>query len=465
MNLTDTLKKYKVWIIFAVFIIFNIIYNSSLPLHADEAYYWVWSNRPAMSYFDHPPMIAYFIKLIRIFGDSEVIIRMIAVISLSVSALLLAHLMKLISKNNKVAETTLLIFMFLPLTQAGIMVVTPDTPLILFWTLFIYSFYRYYLKEENSFAYLMGFAAGAVLLSKYTGILAIFFSLLFVILRRDFKIFKKAETVTAMAITTLVFSPVLIWNAKHEWVSFAFQFSHGVAEKSSVNFGTFIEFFGSQLGVFNPVFFIALLIFIVKYFKEIWKNEELTYITFVTLGTIGLFTFLAFSKKQEANWAAPAYITGTGLLAYFISKYNYRKILTGGIVFTLLAIGILKFPVIKSPASLLYKFNGNDTVFIEAADKIKEGAVVLSDSFQNASLYDYYSKGKNKVYTLDSSRYSNYNMWKDEDYPNLHKVYFVGTKSKVAKLKEEYSNIKLIDDIVYDDQIVKREIVVYYCEK
>ena len=29
------------------------------PLLADEAYYWVWSLRPALGYFDQPPLWAW----------------------------------------------------------------------------------------------------------------------------------------------------------------------------------------------------------------------------------------------------------------------------------------------------------------------------------------------------------------------------------------------------------------------
>src|SRR6266498_4167697 len=30
-------------------------------LYSDEAYYWLWSLRPAGGYFDHPPLVAWLI--------------------------------------------------------------------------------------------------------------------------------------------------------------------------------------------------------------------------------------------------------------------------------------------------------------------------------------------------------------------------------------------------------------------
>jgi len=44
----------------------NIIQSATLELHADEAYYWLYSRFLDWGYFDHPPMVALFIR----FGDS-----------------------------------------------------------------------------------------------------------------------------------------------------------------------------------------------------------------------------------------------------------------------------------------------------------------------------------------------------------------------------------------------------------
>src|SRR5512134_515911 len=30
-------------------------------LYSDEAYYWLWSLRPAAGYFDHPPLVAWLV--------------------------------------------------------------------------------------------------------------------------------------------------------------------------------------------------------------------------------------------------------------------------------------------------------------------------------------------------------------------------------------------------------------------
>ena len=51
--------------------IFSTIYNAFLPLHGDEAYYWMWSKHIQMGYYDHPPMIAFMIYLTNFISQSE----------------------------------------------------------------------------------------------------------------------------------------------------------------------------------------------------------------------------------------------------------------------------------------------------------------------------------------------------------------------------------------------------------
>ena len=45
--------------------------NATLELHPDEAYYWLWSKHLALSYYDHPGMVAYFIKFTTLVSSSE----------------------------------------------------------------------------------------------------------------------------------------------------------------------------------------------------------------------------------------------------------------------------------------------------------------------------------------------------------------------------------------------------------
>ena len=76
---------YKVLLLFIGIVLLHLVFNSKLQIHFDEAYYWVWSQNLQLSYFDHPPMIAYLIKLTTLFSNSIFCIRLVSVFCGSVT--------------------------------------------------------------------------------------------------------------------------------------------------------------------------------------------------------------------------------------------------------------------------------------------------------------------------------------------------------------------------------------------
>src|SRR5512138_1695590 len=58
---------------------FHVVYAGFLALSPQEAYYWTWSRRLDLSYFDHPPLVAWTIRAAtELFGQSERAIRLAA---------------------------------------------------------------------------------------------------------------------------------------------------------------------------------------------------------------------------------------------------------------------------------------------------------------------------------------------------------------------------------------------------
>ena len=46
----------------AAMTVLRLVYASVIDLRTDEAYYWTWSKENVLSFLDHPPMIAWFIR-------------------------------------------------------------------------------------------------------------------------------------------------------------------------------------------------------------------------------------------------------------------------------------------------------------------------------------------------------------------------------------------------------------------
>ena len=75
-----------------LFLALQALYGAHLPLFGDEAYYWAWSRQPALSYFDHPPMVAWLLRLATMLATSEAAVRLVPLLCTGLSAWLVQAL-------------------------------------------------------------------------------------------------------------------------------------------------------------------------------------------------------------------------------------------------------------------------------------------------------------------------------------------------------------------------------------
>jgi len=58
-----------------IFLLINLIQSVYTGLLDDEAYYWVWAKDLDFGYFDHPPLVAVWIKLSSLLFNGELGVR------------------------------------------------------------------------------------------------------------------------------------------------------------------------------------------------------------------------------------------------------------------------------------------------------------------------------------------------------------------------------------------------------
>lgn len=210
--------------IIAFIVLLRLIYLGQAQLIPDEAYYWVYAQHMDLSFFDHPPMVAWLIWLgTSIFGDNEFGVRISAfVCGLITMGYLYALACNLYDKSTGLR--TLLLLAVLPFSFVTGMLMTADTSLIAAWAATLYYMERALIAGRCSAWLGMGITFGLGLLSKYTiGLLGIA-ALLFVILDPTARRWmRRPHPYLAAALALLLFTPVIIWNAEHDWASFLFQ--------------------------------------------------------------------------------------------------------------------------------------------------------------------------------------------------------------------------------------------------
>src|ERR1700744_3831113 len=145
------------------------VYAALLDLRTDEAYYWTWSKESVLSFLDHPPMVAWFIRFgTVIFGDTNLGVRFAGIVAMLVTELLLADIVWRVTREIKAVAVAVLMMeaaLYYGLLMAK---VAPDVALIPFATAMIWSLVR--LTESNDARWWLaaGVFAGAALFFKFT---------------------------------------------------------------------------------------------------------------------------------------------------------------------------------------------------------------------------------------------------------------------------------------------------------
>lgn len=414
----QVLTPYSLYgLLLVVFIaVFNFIYNVSLPIHPDEAYYWYWSKRLELGYFDHPPMVAYLIKSATLFSDNVFFVRLPAILSVVISSFFLYLLTKKI-KDEKAAFLALVIYLSLPVIQVSATITTPDSALLIFWCGALYFGYLALSGTRIRDIYLTGIFLGLALLSKLPAILLIgMLGLLILLKRRD--LLASIHTWIAFGLIFVIFGGMLHWNGQHEWVSFTFQYAHG----SSKSFAISPEYLGEYVGGFvllmTPLFFLLTLYLLVKSpLKSLGEGEK--YLLFITAFILLFFAYKALYKPMALNWYAPALMTLIPFLAIRIRMMGLKKSLIASVAVALVFTAVAKFPALFLPKKLNpeYRLFGYEEAVGAFREYIRDKKGPLcADYYSTASVLHYYlGETDRHISSSLSPRPNMYTLWDDEE--------------------------------------------------
>ena len=223
-----------------------------------EAYYWTWSRHLDLSYYDHPPLIAYLIALTTALGgDTPFFVRLGPILCTSVTAGLVYLLGSDLGGNRRTGLRALVLFELIPAFSIGGQGANPDVPLGLFWVAFLWLLWRATTREARALAWPAGLCLGGALLSKYFAVL-LGVSALGWLLRREHRgWWRRPELYGALVLALASLFPILLWNHAHDWPSLRYHLSrHGAAGLSFTQAGMFL---GGQVLYYSPLLWGGLL--------------------------------------------------------------------------------------------------------------------------------------------------------------------------------------------------------------
>lgn len=409
-------------------LVVRLIIASQAPLFPDETYYWDWSRRLATGYFDHPPLVAWLIRCgTMVFGDTPLGVRAGAVIVGILGSLIIAITARRLA-GDRAAFVAAVVFAVMPLSAAGLVLATPDAGLLAAAAAVIYAVLRAMEHPAGSRQSLLwwcvaGAAQGIAFWSKYTAILVPAGLAIALALHAELRVrLREAGPYVATIIASLVFAPVLLWNANHNWVSFTFQLQHGLVGSGGSILRRESELIGGQLGLVSPILFTMMVIAVVKGLRGSAATVNTKLLSLTSLFVIAFFAYSATQRRVEANWPALAYVPATLLLASRARTPRWDRWLNGGIAIAVAVslvayintfVPILPVSAPRDPAARASGWDELATAVARARDSLPSGhTFVAGNRYQEASELAFHLADHPETFALNvDARPNHYDLW------------------------------------------------------
>ena len=277
------------------------------PLSPDEAYYWTWSRALAPGYLDHPFMVAVWIRLGTLLaGDDPLGVRLLAPLSAAAGTVLLRRAGDDLLPGSGLPAAVL--FNATLVAAAGAVTMTPDTPLLFFWTAGLWAAGRLVATGHARWWWAVGGAAGLALDSKYTAVLFGAGVAVWLLASRDARRWLRRPELWAGAVgAAVLFAPVLGWNAAHGWASFVRQGGRAGdwAPREAVRFLS--ELAGGQAALATPLVLVLCAWGVWRAAARFRAGPGPALLASLTLVPLAVFVQHAFGDRVQANWPAVLY--------------------------------------------------------------------------------------------------------------------------------------------------------------
>jgi 4-amino-4-deoxy-L-arabinose transferase-like glycosyltransferase len=404
----------------------------TLDLGNDEVYYHTYALYPDWSHFDHPPMVGWIIQLFSLgmFMDAHWLMRLPAVVFSALNTWMIFKLGKRIKDEKTAWYAALLYSSSFYLSIISGTFIMPDSPQIFFWILAlnimidILPSKELNLNNKKKFLWL-GMIIGLGMLSKYTSVF-LWLGILLYLLFNNRHWFKSLYLYASGLLSILVFSPVLIWNYVHNFVSFGFHGNRVELMDRSLRF----DLLGTELiGQFfyqNPVIFVLVwlaVFYSLRKTHSFLENSKHQLLLYQSIPMILVFIGVSLFRGTLPHWSGPAYVSLIVLAAAFIShktKFSGLRLphsLKAALGLFLLIIGLgfaevnygllnLKGIVGKDITLDVYGWKQLNEKFkiiknrAEDGGHIEAGAPIISKRWFPAAHIDYYVAYPNQTYVL-----------------------------------------------------------------
>ncbi|MBA3961737.1 MAG: glycosyltransferase family 39 protein [Chthoniobacterales bacterium] len=459
----------------------HLAYSTHLELVGDEAYYWLWSRHPDISYLDKGPMVAWFISAgTAFFGQTVFGVRFFAVLLAGGTGVGLYSLGAALF-SARAGFWAVLMASVIPLFAVGASLMTIDTVYVFFWTWAAWAFWKANHEPGLRWWLLTGCLVGLGILSKYTAAMELVSFALFCCWHRPARVhFRRPDFWAMIGVALLFLLPAAIWNIRHGWPTSHWLVTRGGLEhRFTLHPLSVVEFFGSQAGVVSPLLFVGLLFLLSRRSLLQTDRPATRYTLTLFLPLFSFYFVLSANYHEPPNWTAAAYIGGLILLAakwplLMATSRKARWLAAVAVVLAMLETGLLLGGHwLHLPARLdpLNRARGSQAL-AQALAKVQQktgASFIIAEDYMTASLLSFYLPGQPETFVpivfppMDQLEvWPNY----EEEHPTGNAL-FMSKRNKVSEsFHARFAQITSLGEIeVKDYGRVIRRYKIYLCRR
>ncbi|MCX7909229.1 MAG: glycosyltransferase family 39 protein [Ignavibacteria bacterium] len=476
--------KYFIILVVAVAIVRLWLLNA-FNLVPQEAYYWLYIQRPALSYFDHPPICSYTIGLgTLLFGNNEFGVR-IGMLLLSIGTSFFIFLLaRKYFNDDKGAFLTVVFLNLTTFFNLHSIVATPDAPLLFFWAGTMFFYYRALFEGDKWVDWIIaGIFSGLALSSKYTGAFIFISLILFLIIDKQLNKLFSAKFFLSLLFASIMFLPVIIWNIQNGFASFLFQTSGRAKGVRGIGINYFLQLVASQLYELTPIFFLLLFIIMFRNLKKLKKlsTKELFLSSFSF--PITLFFFLvSFTSLVKMNWILPGYLSFIILSVSFylcqkekvkrLVKYLGLSFSLAFIIFHLIIIITPVVPIEKGDSWTGWREIANRIITLKQEYDKENKTFIFSNEYKIPAELAFYTPFKDVI--LAENVYGKpalqFDFWFDvREFSNWDAIFVYSDYNPSVNLNEiekYFSQVQFVEEFkIIKRNKVFRKFFIYRCKK
>jgi 4-amino-4-deoxy-L-arabinose transferase-like glycosyltransferase len=368
---------------------------ATAPLAPDETYYWVWSHALAFGYLDHPPMVALWIRAgTSLAGQNAIGLRLLGPLAAAAASCLVFDAARVLFPGTKAAIVAVTLLNASLLLGVGTVIMTPDSPLLFFWTATLWAMARIAAGGPGIWWLAAGAFGGCALDSKYTALLLwIGVGLWALLIPVGRSWLRRWQPWAACVIGFVLFTPVLMWNAAHGWAGFVKQGGRVEDWRPARAAGFLAELIGGQIGLATPLVWVLCMTGLVVAVRHAWRTRDpgWSLLAALSLPPVLVFVQHAFGDRVQGNWPAIIYpaltIAAGGLLPRRRSWVGASAL---GFAITALAyiqatIGLLPLPPRLDPIVMRLSGWDNLAAQVRMLQDSTGAAYVAADGYALAS--------------------------------------------------------------------------------